>query len=284
MRTLRQRLSQPGIVIAPGAYDALSARLIEQAGFEAVYLSGAGLAHSRLGSPDLGLLTLSEMADAAAAICDAVSLPVIADADTGYGNALNVRRTVRAYERAGVAALQLEDQVFPKRCGHLEGKAVIPAEEMVGKLKAALDARTDPDLLIVARTDARATDGLDEALRRARRYEEAGADVIFVEAPQSAQELRQIVGAVRAPCLANMVEGGRTPLLSASDLDAMGFRIVIFPNAVTRFVARQVGEFLMALRAQGGTSGLRDRMLDFDALQQIVGLDAWLELDARYRA
>jgi 2-methylisocitrate lyase-like PEP mutase family enzyme len=224
------------------------------------------------------------MTAAATAICDAVDLPVIADGDTGYGNALNVHRTVREYERAGVAAIQLEDQAFPKRCGHLQGKEVIPAEEMVGKIKAALDARTDPDLLIIARTDARATDGFGAALHRVCLYEEAGADVVFLEAPLSTDELRQVPRAVRVPCLVNMVERGQTPLLTTTELEALGYRIVIFPNTITRFVARQVAEFLADLRATGDPAALLDRMIGFPELQQIVRLNDWLALEQRYQA
>ncbi|HEX7127710.1 MAG TPA: oxaloacetate decarboxylase [Thermodesulfobacteriota bacterium] len=280
---LRRRLTEGPIVVAPGAYDALVARLIEQAGFEAVYLSGAGVSYTRLGRPDIGLLSFTEMVQVCEAMAEAVGIPVIADGDTGYGNALNVQRTVRAYERAGVAAIQLEDQTFPKRCGHLSGKAVAPADEMVGKIKAACDARRDPDFLVIARTDARATDGMDEALDRARRYAEAGADVLFVEAPQSVEELRAVPPALPRPCLANMVERGRTPLVRAADLDAMGYRIVIFPNAVTRFIARQAAGFLARLAAEGGTAGLLDEMIGFEDFNRLLGLAELRAAEERYR-
>lgn len=280
---LRRRLTEGPIVVAPGAYDALVARLVEQAGFEAVYLSGAGVSYTRLGRPDIGLMTFTEMVQVGEAMAEAVGIPVIADGDTGYGNALNVQRTVRAYERAGLAAIQLEDQTFPKRCGHLSGKAVAPADEMVGKVKAACDARTDRDFLVIARTDARATDGMDEALERARRYGEAGADVLFVEAPQSLEELRAVPAALGRPCLANMVERGRTPLTKAADLDAMGYRIVIFPNAVTRFVARQAGAFLARLRAEGGTAGLLAELIGFEDFNRLLGLDEVRAAEERYR-
>lgn len=281
-RRLRERLEQPRILLLPGVYDSICARLVQQAGFEAVYLTGSGTAMARYGVPDIGLVTMTEMASAAAALADAVDIPVIADADTGYGNALNVQRTVKEYERAGVAALQLEDQEFPKRCGHLAGKQVISAEEMVGKLKAALDARTDPDLLIIARTDARAVLGEAEALRRARLYEETGADIIFVEAPLTIDELRRVPASVSRPCLANMVEGGRSPLLNAAELEALGFRIALFANAITRFIAKQVPAFLSQFKEQGGSRQLGDQQVSFNELQEIMDLRSWAEREVRY--
>lgn len=281
-RKLRERINQPRILLLPGVYDSICARLVQQAGFEAVYMTGSGTAMARYGVPDIGLVTMSEMASAVAAIADAVDLPLIADADTGYGNALNVQRTVKEYERAGVAALQFEDQEFPKRCGHLAGKQVIPAEEMVGKLKAALDARTDPDLLIIARTDARAVLGEDEALRRARLYEEAGADIIFYEAPLTIEEMRRATSSVTRPSLANMVEGGRSPLLNADELEAIGYRIALFANAVTRFIAKQVPAFLSEFKAQGGSRDLRHQQVSFDELQDIMDLGSWAEREVKY--
>ncbi len=280
---LRERLAHGPIVVAPGAYDALLARLIEAAGFEAVYFTGAGASYSILGQPDLGLLTLSEMAERAARLSEAVRVPVIADGDTGYGNAINVIRTVREYERAGVAAIQLEDQASPKRCGHLSGKELISADEMVGKLRAARDARSSPDLLIVARTDARSVLGLDEALRRAERYAEAGADVLFVESPQSVEELAAIGRAFRGvPLLANMVEGGRTPLLPAAELERLGFRLVIFPNALTRRIVHAARELLATLRLSGTTERLLDRMATFAELNDALGIARYRELEERY--
>jgi carboxyvinyl-carboxyphosphonate phosphorylmutase len=280
---LRERLARPEILVAPGAYDALLARLIGEAGFEAVYFSGAGASYSALGEPDLGLLTMTEMAAKAAGIARAVDLPVIADGDTGYGNAINVMRTVTEYERAGVAAIQLEDQQFPKRCGHLSGKELISSEEMVGKIRAACDARSDPDFLVVARTDARSVLGLDEALRRGEQYVAAGADVLFVESPRSVAEL-EAVGSHFAgvPLLANMVEGGQTPLLPARDLQALGFRLVIFPNALTRRIVFAARELLATLRADGTTAGLLDRMADFTELNRALGIERYRELEARY--
>jgi 2-methylisocitrate lyase-like PEP mutase family enzyme len=283
---LRERLAHGPIVVAPGAYDALLARLIEAAGFEAVYFTGAGASYSILGQPDLGLLTLSEMAERAARLSEAVRVPVIADGDTGYGNAINVIRTVREYERAGVAAIQLEDQASPKRCGHLSGKELISADEMVGKLRAARDARSSPDLLIVARTDARSVLGLDEALRRAERYAEAGADVLFVEAPQDTaqQEALGRAFAGKVPLLANMVEGGRTPLRSAAELGRIGFKLVIYPGAMMRVTAFAAAEYLKVLKADGATARLKDRMFDFSQLNAILGLADIMATGAQYDA
>ncbi|HUG36496.1 MAG TPA: isocitrate lyase/PEP mutase family protein, partial [Candidatus Limnocylindrales bacterium] len=226
---LRRMLEEPGIIVAPGAYDGFSARLIEAAGFRAVYMTGAGTAGSHLGQPDLGLATLTEMATHAAHLASCVSLPVFADADTGYGNALNVVRTVREYERAGVAGLHIEDQVAPKKCGHIAGKQVIPAREFAEKVRAAAEHRTDPDFVIIARTDARAVTSLDDAIARGNLYAEAGADVIFVEAPQTEEEIHRIAREVRAPLLANMVIGGRTPAVKFSELERIGYKMVIYP-------------------------------------------------------
>ena len=278
---LRELLRGPSIIPIPGAYDALGGRLIEQAGFPAVYVTGAGISFSQLGRPDVGLLTATEMATQIGRVAQAVSVPVIADMDTGYGNFLNVMRAVRDYERVGVAGFHLEDQVMPKRCGHLSGKEVIPVEEMVGKLKAALDARTDPDLVIIARTDARMVEGFERALERAQRYVEAGVDAIFVESPRDDDELRRAAD-FPVPALANMVEGGRTPLHSAAELEAMGFKLAIWPNAITRLITRQVAELLADLRERGTTEGYLDRMNDFQQLNALLGLDEVRELEERY--
>jgi carboxyvinyl-carboxyphosphonate phosphorylmutase len=280
---LRALLAGPAIIQAPGAYDGLSAKLIARAGFPAVYLTGAGVSYTQLGRPDVGLLTASEMALQAERVAEAVDLPVLADMDTGYGNFLNVQRAVRDYERAGVAGFHIEDQVMPKRCGHLAGKELVSVEEMVGKLKAALDARSDPDTVVIARTDARTVEGFEAALERAHRYVEAGADAIFLESPLNDEELRRAAAELRAPGLANMVEGGRTPLHSAAELETMGFRIVIWPNALTRFVARAAGDFLASLREHGSTDAYLDRMLAFADLQALLGLDDVRALEARYR-
>jgi 2-methylisocitrate lyase-like PEP mutase family enzyme len=282
--SLRVRLSRPPIVVAPGVYDALTALIAEQAGFGSLYVSGAAIAYSKLGRPDIGLVSMSEVVDTVALIRDRVGADLIVDADTGYGNALNVRRTVRQMERAGANAIQLEDQDFPKRCGHLDGKALISAAEMVGKIKAAVDARHSAETLIVARTDAVAVEGFDAALARARLYCEAGADVLFVEAPREKEQLARIAQALgnRAPLLANMVEGGKTPLMSALELQSLGFALVIFPGAIARVLAKTAGEFYASLAAHGTSEPWRARMLDFDALNELIGTPEMLALGQRY--
>jgi 2-methylisocitrate lyase-like PEP mutase family enzyme len=269
-------------LILAGAPDALTARLIEELGFEAVYVTGAGVTNRHLGVPDLGLITLSELADHVEAIRGAVEIPIVVDADTGFGGPLNVRRTVQVLERRGADAIQLEDQVFPKRCGHFEGKETIPAEEMVAKLTAALDARRDDSLLIVARTDARQTHGLDEALERAELYREAGADMIFVEAPQSGEELAEVGRRLAGPLLVNMVEGGVTPVLPAAELGELGFSIVLYANAALRgalFGARAV---LEELKRTGSTQGALDQMIGWDERQRLVGKPFYDSLSERY--
>jgi methylisocitrate lyase len=281
-KQLRRRLEDKAILMAPGAYDSLTAVLCERAGFEALYLTGAGVSYSTLGKSDIGLVTMSEMASRAAYICEAVSIPVIADGDNGYGNAINVMRTVREYERAGVSAIQLEDQAFPKRCGHLANKSLISTAEMVAKIHAAVDARQDENFLIIARTDARATDGLDAAIERALRYEEAGADVIFVEAPESEPEMRRITQSLHKPLMANMVEGGKTPILSAEQLEEIGYALVIFPNSVTRVIAKAAGDFYQALKQAGVTTPHYDRMLQFNELNQILGIEKFREMERKY--
>ena len=279
---MRARLSRPPLVLAPGVYDALTALLAEQAGFEAVYLSGAGIAYARLGRPDIGLVTASELADTLTNIRERISAPIIVDADTGFGNALNVARTVKQLERAGATMIQLEDQVTPKRCGHLEGKAVIPAAEMVGKLRAALDARHQS--LIMARSDAIAVEGFDAAVERGERYLEAGADVLFIEAPQSEAQMKAITArfARRVPLLANMVEGGKTPLLEAKSLETLGYRIAIFPGGTARCLAFAAQEYFAALKRDGTTTALHSRMLDFEGLNRVIGTPQMLELGKRY--
>jgi 2-methylisocitrate lyase-like PEP mutase family enzyme len=279
---LRQLLGEPGILVAPGAYNALVARQVEDAGFRVCYATGAGIANAQLGLPDVGLLSFGEIVQQVRYICGATELPVIADADTGYGNPLNVFRTVREFEGAGAAAIQLEDQVDPKRCGHFDGKDVIPAEEMVQKVRAARDARRDPQTLIVARTDARAALGLEEALRRARLYHDAGAEVTFVEAPQDEAELRA-VGALGFPQVANMVEGGRTPLLGADELAAMGFKVVLFANAPLRAGLRATAEILEHLRRRGTTADALDRVASFEQRHAATRMGWIRELEARYR-
>jgi 2-methylisocitrate lyase-like PEP mutase family enzyme len=279
---LRQLLVDDAPVLAPGAANALGARIIADCGFSTVYVSGAGIANWSLGVPDLGLTTMADVLREVERICDAVDLPVIADADTGYGNALNVHRTVRAYERAGVAAIQLEDQVDPKRCGHFEGKEVITAAEMVTKIRSAVDARSNPDLMIVARTDARATEGLDRAIERAHRYREAGADAIFVEAPLDAGELARIGAEVPGPLVANIVEGAKTPTLERSELGRLGFDIVLYANLAGRAAMRAMHDVLSALRAQGSSLGLEDRIVSMAERNRLTGMDTWQALEQRY--
>lgn len=278
-------LVAPGLIVAPGAYDALSARIIARSGFGAVYLTGYGASASRLGVPDIGLLTLTEMVDQCRAVVAAAGgVPVIADADTGYGDALNVRRTVREYQSAGVAALQLEDQVFPKRCGHMEGKRVIDTAEMVSKLRAAADARTDPDLVIIARTDARAVLGFEAALERCRAYRDAGADVIFLEAPESREEMMAVAREIGTPLFANLIERGRTPLIPLDQLAAMGYKIAIYPLTALYAAARAVSDVMAELRARGTTAGWVDRMIAFDDFNELTGLAAYRDLERRYGA
>ncbi|MEE8434615.1 MAG: oxaloacetate decarboxylase [bacterium] len=281
---LRQLINREEILIAPGVYDPYLAKLVQSAGFEAVYMTGAGVSHTGLGMPDLGLTTFSEMVDRAGRIADAVEIPVFADADTGYGNALNVIRTVKAYERAGVAGLHMEDQEMPKKCGHFDEKKVIPLEEMLGKLKAALDARSDPDFIIIGRTDARTAVGFDEALERAQAFAEVGVDMVFFESPLSEEELEKVGASVNRPLLANMVETGKTPLLPTERLQEMGFNVAIFPGALGRFIGKQVMEFLRVFRAEGSTLSQVDKMLSFTEQNEIVGLPEMLSLAEKYRA
>jgi 2-methylisocitrate lyase-like PEP mutase family enzyme len=281
--TLRSRLAAPPILVAPGVYDALTAHLAERAGFSAVYVSGAGIAYTRLGRPDIGLVAMSEVADTVALIRDRVGSHLIVDADTGYGNALNVARTVRLFERAGANAIQIEDQAFPKRCGHLDNKTLIPAQEMVGKIKAALDARHSRETLVIARTDAIAVEGFEPAISRAVSYRDAGADVLFVEAPKTRDELKRISSTVKgAPLMANMVEGGKTPALKAADLEALGFSLVIFPGGIVRAVAHMAGEFYASLAANGTSEPFRGRMHDFDGLNEVIGTPAMIALGKQY--
>ncbi|HXG20327.1 MAG TPA: isocitrate lyase/PEP mutase family protein [Methylomirabilota bacterium] len=280
---LRQMLNEPGIIVAPGAYDGVSARLIERQGFKAVYMTGAGAAASMLGQPDVGLTTLTEMATHAGHIASCISLPLIADADTGYGNPLNVIRTVREYERAGVAALHLEDQVFPKKCGHIAGKAVIPAKEFAEKIRAASENRTDPEFVIIARTDARAVNGIDDAIERGLLYQEAGADVIFVEAPTSREEIERVAREIKAPLLSNQVPGGRTPGLTVSELEKLGYKLVIFP-VVGLMAATLAIEKALAQLKETGTDWHDGPVLSPMDIFQRVGIDWWLEQEKKYRS
>lgn len=282
--SLKQSLLDGRLVVAPGVYDALTASLASEAGFEALYLSGAAIAYTRLGRPDIGLVSMSEVAEVIALVRDRVPTPMVVDADNGYGNALNVQRTVRMFERAGATAIQLEDQSYPKRCGHLQDKSLISAAEMAGKVKAAVDARTSEETLIVARTDAIAVEGFERAVERARLYAEAGADVLFVEAPKSREQLAAVtaeLGTVR-PLLANMVEGGDTPLASAAELGAIGFRLVIFPGGIARALARTAQDYYRSLAANGSNQPFQDRMFDFKALNALIGTSGMLARGQEY--
>lgn len=271
---LQQLIAAPDIVVLPGVHDALGARLAESAGFDALTAGGYSATATLLGRPDSSQLSLTEMADMYSRFCDATSLPLLADADTGFGNVTNVARTVRLYEKAGVAGLFIEDQVFPKRCGHMTGKAVVPVGEWLAKIKAALDARTDPDFVVMARTDALAVNGIDDAILRAQLAREAGADLLFVEAPTNIAQMRRICAEVPGPCLANNVETGLTPLLPAAELQAIGYAAVVFPVAATYAVARALAELFATLKRTGTTAEFLPRMLEFDAFNELVGLSA----------
>lgn len=281
---LRQLLAPPRLLLAPGAYDPLSARVVEEAGFEAIYVTGSGVSVGHLGLPDIGLATMTEMVEQIRRIVAAVRIPVIADADTGYGNAMNVRRTVREYEAAGVGGLHLEDQEFPKRCGHLEGKRVIPADTMIARIRAACEARRDPDLVVIARTDARAVLGLAEAIRRAEAYRAAGADVLFVEAPVGEEEVEAVArGLGSAPLLINLGGGGKTPMLPARRLEALGFRIAIYPGDLQKAAIRAMRDVAATLAREGTTAPAADRMVSFEERFELVGLSRFRELEERYR-
>jgi 2-methylisocitrate lyase-like PEP mutase family enzyme len=278
---LRRLISQSGCTMVPGAYDTLTARLVEAAGFAAVYLTGGGYSRAS-GYPDLGLLSLTENALFIGRTVEAVGIPVIADADTGYGNAINVIRTVREYEKTGVAGFHIEDQVSPKKCGHYEGKEVISRAEMVGKIKAAVDTRRDADLVIIARSDARAVEGLDAAIDRVNAYLEAGADVGFVEAPQTVEELRIAGRQVRGPALVNVFEGGKTPMLGAKELEEMGFRLGIYPSQTHRAAIRAAQRVLAAMKRDGDTRAIEAELATFQEREDAVGTAAWRALEAKY--
>lgn len=278
-RRFRELISGPGLLIAPGAATPLYARVVERVGFDVVFTTGAGIANTLLGLPDIGLTTMTEIVSATRNVVNAVNIPVIADCDTGYGNHINVTRTVAEMEHAGVASLFIEDQVSPKRCGHLDNKRVIPTEEMIQKIVAARRARQDPDLVLIARTDAIAVEGFDSALERARAYVAAGAEMIFVEAPRSREELARIPGEVGAPCVINVVEGGLTPLASYQELAAMGFKIALFANLALRVALRAVEQALRTLRAEGSSQSLLEQMASWDERQSAVGLGGWEAVD-----
>ena len=281
--TLRELIAQPGIIVAPGAYDCLTAKIIQQSGFPAVYMTGAGTSVARYGFPDLALTSMTEMIANAADITASVEIPVIADADTGYGGLLNVGRTVRKYEQSGVAAIHIEDQEFPKRCGHLDDKRVIPAEDMVPKIKEAVESRTDKDFLIIVRTDALAVTGWDDTMDRCNRYIDAGADVLFVEALRSPEEARQAVESLSVPLLYNFVETGKSPLLSAGELEELGFKIVIFPASNLLLVTAMIQKLMGELREKGTTLGMMDQMVSLQECFELVGLSQMLSVDAKYQ-
>lgn len=278
----RQLVESPQILILPGAHDALTARVIEQAGFDAFTCGGFAISATLLGQPDTGQLTMTEMADYYARLADATTIPFIADGDTGYGNTTNVARMVRAYERAGVGALFIEDQVWPKRCGHMEGKRVVDRDEMVAKLKAALDARRDDDMMLMARTDAIATHGFDEALERANLYREAGADIIFVESPVDMEQIRRIPREVDAPVMLNQVDGGKTPTVTPGEAQAMGYAMIVYPTAMSFTVAAAAARLVEALKRDGHTDGMGDDMLRFDDFTSLLGLPELRAREAAY--
>lgn len=282
----KQLVLDQNILVLPGVHDALSAKLAENAGFDALTMGGYGISASVLGQPDVGFLTLTEMLYSLKRICDATSLPLLADADTGYGNAANVRRVVREYEDAGAAALFLEDQEWPKRCGHMEGKRVISMEEHVMKIRAAVEARRDPDFIIMARTDARSVHGIDDAIRRAKAYGDAGADLLFVEAPQTVEELAEIRRRIDKPLLANMVEHGKTPLLSAAELQKLGYNVVVFPVCSVYTMAAALQSLWQELRETGTTKRFVEsgQMLSFTDFNQLIGLPAYREIEKKYAA
>jgi 2-methylisocitrate lyase-like PEP mutase family enzyme len=279
---LRKLIEDEEILMIPVAHDALCARIAEQSGFRAVFTAGYANSAALLGKPDVSLLTLTEMVDAASRIVDAINIPVFADGDTGHGNVTNVIRTVNLFEKAGVAGLFIEDQVSPKRCGHLAGKQVVSPEEMVSKLRAALDARSDPDFVIMARTDALAVNGIDDAINRANIYREAGADLIFVEAPESVEQMRRVIREVKAPHMANMLPGGKTPMLTAKELQEIGYSVVAYATACTYTITKAVRDLFETLHRTGTTAGLEDRMVKFDEFNRLVGLEEIRKKEEKY--
>ena len=283
-KTLRERISRDNILLTPGIFDAFGAMMAERAGFEALYLSGASIAYTKLGRPDIGLITAEELANVVGAIRERTGLPLIVDADTGFGNALNVQRTVKVLERNGASAIQIEDQSLPKRCGHLKGKTLISPQEMNGKIRAALDARNNDNTIIIARTDAIAVEGYESALNRAHGYIEAGADVLFVEAFESNEQIKHAISTLdkNIPQLVNMVEGGQTPLMPADKLERLGFSIVIFPGALVRVIAHAADQYFRFLKSNGSTINYQNNMFDFNELNALLGTDKMLELGEKY--
>ena len=283
-KALRALLAGPDPIVAPGMYDGFTCRLIEQHGFKCAYLGGASISYTRVAQPDIGLTSVTEVAQVVSQIRERATIPFIVDIDTGFGNALNTQRTLRTMERMGASGMQLEDQTYPKRCGHLAGKGLISTGEMVGKLKAALDARTDPNTVIVARTDAIAVEGLDRAIARAHAYAEAGADVLFIEAPRTDDDMARLGREFKSgpPLLANMVEGGKTPLKSVKELAALGFKVVIYPGSMVRTLAHAASQLLSILKEDGSTARMRDRMFDFAGVNAILGLDQIMAEGQKY--
>ncbi|UOD50003.1 isocitrate lyase/PEP mutase family protein [Orrella daihaiensis] len=279
---LKSALAEVSIVMAPGCFDCLTAKLVANAGFGAGYITGSGLSMSALGAPDMGVISFGEIVERVMRICDSVDIPLICDADTGYGGPINVIRTVKDLERAGVSGIQIEDQAWPKKCGHEPGRKVVDVDEMVGRIKAAVDARDDSNLLIIARTDARTEFGIEVAIERALRYQEAGADVLFVESPESEEEMRRINQSIKAPTLANMVEGGRTPVFEASKLYELGYKLAIFPNSLTRMIAKQGAELMQTLKQNGATAAFSDRMVDHRGLWDLFDYPAWTDLERKF--
>lgn len=280
---LRELISTPEILVMPGVHDALGARLAEAAGFAAITAGGYGATATLLGRPDSSQLSLTELSEMYSRLCDATSLPLLADADTGFGNVTNVTRTVRLYEKAGVAGLFIEDQVFPKRCGHMAGKAVVPRAEWLAKIKAALDARSDPDFVIMARTDALAVSGLEEAIVRAQLARAAGADLLFVEAPTEIAQMRRICAEIPGPCLANNIETGLSPLLPAAELQRIGYAVVVFPVAATYAMAFALRDLFATIKRTGTTADFLPRMLGFDEFNELVGLPAQRQSEAEWQ-
>jgi 2,3-dimethylmalate lyase len=282
-KLVRRHLNEKGQLVMPGVFDALSAKIASRAGFEVIFITGYSISATLLGEPDFGLLTQTEVVSAARRICSVTDTPVIVDADTGYGNAINVIRTVQDLSRAGAAGMFLEDQVWPKRCGHMKGKQVIPLDEQLKKLRAALEARNDHDFYIVARTDARQALGLTEAIARGIAFKEAGADAVFVEAPESKEEMKEIARHVPGPLVANMLERGVTPLMSPQELKELGFDLIVWPLAPVYSVAKSLAEVYSTLRRDGSTTAIFDRLMPFDDFNEIVGLETKYSLDQKYR-
>lgn len=281
-KVLKKMLTNGPIVMAPGAYDSITARLVQNAGFPAAYMTGSGVSLSLLGIPDLGVVSYAEVLDRVEQIAGSIDIPLIVDGDTGYGGVLSVIRTVKGFEARGACAIQIEDQKDPKRCGHEFGRRLLPAQDMTDKIKAALDSRTDSNFVIIARTDARTVEGIDRAIERGFQYQEAGADVIFLESPESIEELKRVAAAFRVSAMANMVEGGRTPLLPACELEKLGFRLAIYPNSLTRLFCRIGSELLKELKSSGSTEAFKDRMLTHGELWNFFDVKKWEELEKRF--